>query len=449
MSNLPVALDGLPSLVDDVLNSLKKKIPVNELTTVLQSVTWSLLREELIQIDLLVNVIQQFIDQILGGPLETHNEADILDLSKREVVPESEESDISDNDAGDSDEDEFYEKYYAQLDADEETAAMNEFPKTPVKPHTSRQDPYNYSFFTHMSLKDQLGHLMEHDHSMIERAFAVTLEEIVQTIRATVLNLPESVDLTPLSQHVPATETSLEPSLDALKHVWQDPWPLELLPPVHIVNTADRHTSPQVPQVLHAQLMPRLQLLRDQSRVIAGLCTSSPVYLSAKSTNDIDAAIEEPETPRASERGPRLLSYLYDQSQQADDYGFSHLIFKRTFTPYCKMIEEWLCHGKCWSDYFAEFFIVKAKHKPARNAEYWTKAFTVRRICFGPTSINKHQKREELLPVFMKDFEDLIYKTGLVVNMFKDIQSRNHSRSAVPTLPKHLDLANKFLVLDQ
>jgi hypothetical protein len=435
MSNLPVALDGLPSLVDDVLNALLKNISATDRATVLRSVTWSTLREELIQIDLLVNEIQQSIDHILGGPLETHKEADILDLSKREEVPASDDSDLSYNDASDSD-DEFYDKYYAQLDADEETAAMNEFPKTPVKPHTSRQDTYNYSFFTHMSLKDQLGHLMEHDHSMIERAFAVTLEELVQTIRATVLNLPESVDLTLLHEHTPTTETevSLEPSLTALKHVWQDPWPLELLPPVHIVNNPDRHRSPQLSQVLHAQMIPRLQLIRDQSRVIAGICTSSPVYITANAVDDIDAAVEEPETPHASERGPRLLSYLYNQAQEGDDYGFSHLLLRRTFTPYCKMIEEWLCHGKCWSDYFAEFFIVKAKHKPARDAEYWTKAFT---------------KRDELLPVFLKEFEDLIYKTGLVVNMFKDIQNRNHSRSAVNALPKYLDLANKFLVFDQ
>lgn len=51
--------------------------------------------------------------------------------------------------------------------------------------------------------------------------------------------------------------------------------------------------------------------------------------------------------------------------------------------------------------------------------------------------------------MFLKDFEDLIYKTGLVVNMFKDVQSRNHAHSVVGALPKHLDLANKFLVFDQ
>lgn len=372
---MPVALDGLPSLVDDVLNALLQKISTNDRATVLRSVTWSTLRAELIQIDLLVNEIQKFIDHILGGPLETHKEADILDLSKREA-PVSDESDFSDNEASDGSDAEFYDKYYAQFDADEESIAMNEFPKTPVKPHSSRHDAYNYSFFTHMSLKDQLGHLMEHDHSMIERAFAVTLEELVQTIRATVLNLPDSVDLTLLPAPITTAEVSLAPSLNALKHVWQDPWPLELLPPVHTVNNTDTHRSPRLPQNLHAQLIPRLQLIRDQSRVIAAICTSSPVYITHNSGDDIDAAVEE-ETPHTGERGPRLLSYLYNQAQEGDDYGFSHLLLKRTFAPYCKMIEEWLCHGKCWSDYFAEFFIVKAKHKPARDAEYWTKAFTV------------------------------------------------------------------------
>jgi len=376
-SNLPVALDGQPSLVDDVLNALITKIPLTDRATVLQSVTWSMLREELIQIDLLVNVIQQFIDQILGGPLETHDEADVLDLSKREDLAVGAESEGSDIDGSASD-DEFYDKYYAHLDADEETAAMNEFPKTPVKPHTSPQDTYNYSYLTHMSLKDQLGHLMERDHSMIERAFAVTLEELVQSIRSTVLTLPEVVDTTLLPQHIASTTTTIEP-VNVLQHVWQDPWPLELLPSVHIVNTADRHPPPQ-PQALHAQLMTRVQLIREQSRAITSLCTSSPIYITVKSADDdIDAAIDEPDTPRANERGPRLLSYLYSRAQQCDDYGFGHLLFKRTFAPYCKMIEEWLCHGKCWSDYFSEFFIVKTKHKPARNMEYWANAYTVSR----------------------------------------------------------------------